>query len=71
MKSGPEDIDASMESEVKQAAEFITKLVTSNQMKPGVSSQFRHALALALHGRYKNHWFVNDPERGQAYRAVE
>jgi len=71
MKSGHEDIDTTMESEVKQAAEFITKLVTSNQMKPGVSSQFRQALALALYGRYKNHWFVNDPERGQAYRAVE
>jgi len=71
MKSGPEDIDASMETEVKQAAEFLTKLVTKPQTQPALISQLRSKLVLALCHRYKNHWFVDHPERGQAYRAVE
>lgn len=60
-----------MKDEIAAAVFFVTQLVKRYGSLDNDSRQsFAAALTSVLFEKYKNHWYLNAPSKGQAYRSV-
>ena len=59
-----------MKEEVTAAVQFFLAMVETPYLQP-VIPRLGHNLTLALSNKYKDHWFTDAPQRGQAYRCIE
>ncbi|KAI8978453.1 hypothetical protein BDB01DRAFT_799935 [Pilobolus umbonatus] len=58
-----------MHIEIAQAVDFIGRLLQS-KVNIGIITIFKESLVELLKQRYKDHWDVQQPYRGNAYRAL-
>ncbi|KAF4533446.1 hypothetical protein B566_EDAN001172 [Ephemera danica] len=64
----------SMKKEIEAASDFIVHLIKTQRclpLHPGQIAAFRSSLKEALGRHFLNHWFVDDPSRGCAYRCLQ
>lgn len=59
-----------MRQEVECAAQFLTSLVRRGTGNAAQADMFCEKLCEILTQRYKNHWHVEQPQRGSAYRCI-
>ncbi len=63
-----------MRGEVSVAASFITRLIQLSDSENGINKKqlevFRERLIQLLCDRFNNHWFPDNPNRGQGYRCI-
>lgn len=63
--------EGKMKDEIAAAVLFITRLVRkSATLRPEKLEEFSNQLSLVLVDRFKNHWYQEDPCKGQAYRCL-
>lgn len=55
--------------EISTASKFFTEKITKT-IPEEVRNKFYLALVKELEEKYKNHWYVETPRRGQAYRTI-
>ncbi|NWS25081.1 B915 protein, partial [Polioptila caerulea] len=60
-----------MKDEIAAAVFFITKLVKrGDKLSKQEIETFAAKLTAILFEKYKNHWYLDNPSRGQAYRCI-
>lgn len=60
-----------MREEVETGARFLSRLVNRHgQLDEGRMEQFGEHLAAVLRERYSQHWYPENPAKGQAYRCI-
>ncbi|XP_071432404.1 protein BTG4 [Pithys albifrons albifrons] len=60
-----------MKDEIAAAVFFITKLVKKeDKLSKQKIEKFAASLTIILFEKYKNHWYVGSPSKGQAYRCI-
>ncbi|NXG17256.1 B910 protein, partial [Grallaria varia] len=60
-----------MKEEIAATVFFITKLVKrEGKLSKEKIDKFAASLTEILFEKYKNHWYVDNPSRGQAYRCI-
>lgn len=60
-----------MRDEVAAAVVFLTRMVRINSHLPkDKSDEFSDKLSTVLVERFKNHWYLKAPTKGQAYRCI-
>lgn len=60
-----------MKDEISAAVVFITKIVRkSKYLNQEDVSQFSEQLARVLMSRFRNHWYEDNPSKGQGYRCI-
>ncbi|XP_007438624.1 protein BTG4 [Python bivittatus] len=60
-----------MKDEIAATVFFITRLAKKhNQLNRQQMERFASALTTILFERYKNHWYLDNPTRGQGFRCI-
>ncbi|XP_074652329.1 protein BTG3-like [Tubulanus polymorphus] len=60
-----------MKGEIAAAVIFITRLIQKNNKLSGkLVKRFSERLSEALSERYANHWYSDEPTKGQGYRCI-
>ncbi|NXE38207.1 BTG4 protein, partial [Ptilorrhoa leucosticta] len=60
-----------MKDEIAAAVFFVTKLVKrEGKLSKDEVERFAAKLTTALFEKYKNHWYLDKPYRGQAFRCI-
>ncbi|NXU15795.1 B910 protein, partial [Pardalotus punctatus] len=60
-----------MKDEIAATVFFITKLVRrEDKLSKQKTDQFAAKLTTVLFEKYKNHWYLDNPSRGQAFRCI-
>lgn len=60
-----------MKDEIAAAADFLTRLVAKNEtLTKEKVDQFRENITAVLTEKFKNHWFPENPSKGQAFRCI-
>ena len=60
-----------MKDEIAAAVVFITRMVKNgNQLNKEQVDEFSDKLTTALVEKFKNHWYTDNPIRGQGYRCL-
>lgn len=67
---GPPDFYEQTQTPPTTTAEIPTSTTTMNGGEQDKVEQFKHCLEQALYERFYNHWFPEQPTKGQAYRCI-
>jgi len=61
-----------MKDEISAAADFLTRLVggKNDSLTKDKVDEFRQNIDDVLNDKFKNHWFPEKPNKGQAYRCI-
>ncbi|KAK2190701.1 hypothetical protein NP493_73g02012 [Ridgeia piscesae] len=60
-----------MREEIAAAVVFLTRLIMKNEkLSREQVAEFSANLSAILGERFKNHWYLEDPTKGQAYRCI-
>lgn len=60
-----------MKNEIEAAVSFLTKLIAkSDKLNQEKIDQFTEKLIYLLTERFQDHWFPEEPNKGQAFRCI-
>lgn len=60
-----------MREEIAAAVVFVTRLIKLNDSIPKEKvEEFSTELSSALVEKFKNHWYTDEPSKGQGYRCI-
>nr|CAD7576096.1 unnamed protein product [Timema californicum] len=60
-----------MQDEISAAVLFLVRLIEkSERFNPGQLEEFQSCLSRLLLERFQNHWFPDQPCKGQGYRCI-
>jgi len=60
-----------MRDEIAAAVLFITRLLKKNEnLSPGQIEAFSNRLSSVMLDRFRDHWYNEEPRKGQAYRCI-
>ncbi|KAF2976999.1 hypothetical protein EK904_013654 [Melospiza melodia maxima] len=71
MGQAPPVLQLKMKDEIAATVFFITKLVKrEDRLSKHKMEKFAAKLTTLLFEKYKNHWYLDNPSRGQAFRCI-
>jgi protein Tob/BTG len=62
-------IKITMMKEIREASEFLTRLLPKS-IHQDVRASFSRHLTLSMEKRFTGHWYIGSPQRGSGFRAI-